>query len=228
MTDYTLYYWPIPFRGHFVRYVLAHVGATCDEPGFDAVLDLKDTPVAEQPYPFMAPPLLVDHATGRKLSQLPAILMYLGRKHAIIADEDETLRLILDAMDVLYEITRHHGDQMWDRASWEAFVGERLPRWMEIHERIVTVAGTPFVDGDAPGLSDIALTALWHTMIDRLPGMRGRMERYAPTLTAMVDRVASTPPIAAVRADWQERSPLYCAGEIEASILEMLEADGGA
>ena len=27
MTDYTLFYWPIPFRGQFVRAVLAHVGA---------------------------------------------------------------------------------------------------------------------------------------------------------------------------------------------------------
>ena len=31
MPDYTLYYWPAPFRGQFVRAVLAHVHATWDK-----------------------------------------------------------------------------------------------------------------------------------------------------------------------------------------------------
>ena len=31
MSDYTLYYWPLPFRGQFVRSVLAHVGALWTE-----------------------------------------------------------------------------------------------------------------------------------------------------------------------------------------------------
>ena len=49
MTDYTLYYWPIPFRGHFLRYILAHVGASWDEPGFETVRTMKDAPVSQQP-----------------------------------------------------------------------------------------------------------------------------------------------------------------------------------
>ena len=35
MTDYTLHYWPIPFRGHFIRYVLAHVVEQAGGPGLD-------------------------------------------------------------------------------------------------------------------------------------------------------------------------------------------------
>lgn len=123
MPDYTLVYWPIPFRGHFARFVLAHAGATWDETGYDEVIAQKSLPVAEQPYPFMAPPLLVDHADGRRLSQLPAILMFLGRRHGLTGEPDRALRLICDAMDVLFEITRYHGAQMWDRGNWAAFVG---------------------------------------------------------------------------------------------------------
>ena len=109
MTDYTLYYWPIPFRGHFIRYILAHVGARWDEPSFKTVAAVKNAPVSQQPYPFLAPPMLHDHATGKRLSQMPAIAMYLGRKHKLIGDPDETLRLLCDASDILLEITRSHG-----------------------------------------------------------------------------------------------------------------------
>lgn len=231
MTDYTLYYWPIPFRGHFVRIVLAHVGVSWDEPGFEAVAGLKNAPVGEQPYPFMAPPLLVDHAAGRSLSQLPAILMYLGRENGLIADEDETLRLVADAMDVLTEITRWHGAQMWTRPDWTAFVTGRLPRWMQIHERVGRDRGLTPKAGFALGtaevsLADLVLTGLWHTMVDRLPALRPLLHVNAPAIEALVDRVAAGPGIAAMLADWAERRPLYCAGEIEASILEMLASGG--
>lgn len=216
MTDYTLHYWPIPFRGHFIRIVLAHVGATWDESAID--------PQA-QDYPMMAMPLLVDHATGTRLSQAPAILMYLGRKHGLIAEPDQTLRLICDAMDVLYEITRGHGAQMWDRAAWQAFSSQRLARWMGLHERLARAQGASGSAGqffgDTPTLADLALTALWHTMIDKLPGLRPLLHAHAPTIEAGVDRIAARPEIAAMRAGWQTAP--YCGGQIEASLRAMLE-----
>lgn len=231
MTDYTLYYWPLPFRGHFVRYVLAHVGARWDEPDFETVMALKNAPVADQPYPFMAPPLLRDNETGQRLSQLPAILLYLGRRHGLVANEDETLRLVLDAMDVLTEITRWHGAQMWDRTAWDNFVGSRLPRWMQIHERIGRDHGLTPEAGFAlgtpePSLADLVLAALWHTMVDRLPGLRPILHTNAPAIEGLADRIAATPGIARMLSQWQGRGPLYCAGRIEASILEMLEGTG--
>lgn len=72
MTQYTLYYWPIPFRGHPLRFVLAHVGASWDEPDFAEVAALRDLPVADKPYPFLAPPVLYDHGNATWLSQMPA------------------------------------------------------------------------------------------------------------------------------------------------------------
>ena len=171
MPDYSLYYWPIPFRGHFIRYVLAATGATWDEPGFDEIARLKALAPADQPTPFMGPPILLDRDTGAYLSQMPAIMMHLGRRYRLIGDQDRALRLLCDACDVLQEITRNHGAQMWDRDSWVTFADTRLPRWMQMHERHVAtglVAGATFLSGkDQPGLEDLTLAALAYD--DRLP-----------------------------------------------------------
>lgn len=217
MAEYTLHYWPIPFRGHFIRYVLAHVGASWTE----AVANDPDS----FDYPFLAQPLLTHHANGRHLSQTPAILMSLGRTHDLVVEPDETLRIICDAMDVLYEITRFHGAQMWDRPAWDVFAGERLPRWMTIHERLVLGRGIaperPHVFGtDAPTLADLTLAALWHTMVDKLPGLRPLLHDTAPVLEGLVVRIAGRDEIAGMLARWD--STLYCAGQIEESIRRML------
>jgi len=151
--------------------------------------------------------------------------MYLGRKHGLIDDPDETLRLICDAMDVLYEITRYHGAQMWDRAAWADFTAARLPRWLGLHECIaaqseVTADKGFLFSAETPSLADLTLAALWHTMVDKLPGLRPLLHETAPRLEGLADRVAARPAIAAMRADWS--GPSYCGGQIEASIREML------
>lgn len=83
MTDYTLYYWSLPFRGQFVRAVLAFAQQTWTEAGDDAISRLMEGEVADMPVPFMGPPVLIHHGAGEDgadvaLSQTPAILAYLG------------------------------------------------------------------------------------------------------------------------------------------------------
>ncbi|WP_299349794.1 hypothetical protein [uncultured Shimia sp.] len=224
---YELHYWPIPFRGHFIRYVLAYVGATWTEPNFPEMAAFKDRPVAEKPYPFIAPPVLHDQEKDIWVSQLPAIMMYLGRKHDLLSDPDQTLRLICDGSDILFEITRGHGAQMWDREAWEAFL-PRLETWMQLHERLAvefgTTAGQGYMFGaDRPMLADLSLAALWHTMIDRLPTLRDLLHVQAPTVEGLVDRIALVPEVAALRAQWADSDPRYCAGQIERSLFEILE-----
>ena len=228
MPDYSLYYWPIPFRGHFIRYGLAQAGATWDEPGFDDIARLKNAAPEDQPYPFMAPPLLVDHKEGVTLSQLPAILNYIARTCGIATTPDRDLRLICDASDLLLEITRCHGTLMWDAPSWSEFKGVRLPRWMRLHERIVSDGGVGngYLGGKAPGLGDLILAALWHTMVDRLPPLRPMLHENAPRLEGLVDRVADTRAIAALLAEWTDRTPIYCGGQIETSLLSELGMEG--
>lgn len=224
--DYTLYYWPIPFRGHIPRFILAEAGAAWDEPGFDEMLALKDADPEDQPTPFMGPPLLHHHASDTWLSQMPAIAMALGRRHGLCHDPDLDLRLACDASDVLLEITNSHGAQMWDHDDWTAFRADRLPRWMRMHDRIAARAGDGWLSGtDAPGLGDLSLGALWHTMADRLPPLRADLDSHAPALADLADRVAARPAIADLRASWDDSPWRYCAGQIEASILDMLERD---
>ena len=76
---YHLYYWPLPFRGHPIRFALAWAGADWQEYGFEEVARLKNTPVSDKPYPFLAPPVLHDTETDTWISQMPAIAMYVGR-----------------------------------------------------------------------------------------------------------------------------------------------------
>ena len=223
--NYKLYYWPITFRGHFIRYVFAHVGASWEETDFTEMGLFKNQPLEAKPYPFLAPPVLYDKSEDKYLGQLAAILMHLGRKYDLIGDNDETLRIINDALDILLEITRSHGALMWDDESWEAFITTRLPAWLAIHERWQTeqTQSSPYAHGRQNiGLSDLVLTALWHTMAEKLSNMRQIIESHAPTVMAHTNSIAETPEIKAVRKDWEGSSILYCAGQIEASILEML------
>ena len=47
MSDYTLYYWSVPFRGQFVRAVLAHAGKRWTEGGDAAISKLMGGPVRD-------------------------------------------------------------------------------------------------------------------------------------------------------------------------------------
>ena len=42
MSDYEIYYWSLPFRGQFVRAVLAFAGKTWTEGGDAAILELHE------------------------------------------------------------------------------------------------------------------------------------------------------------------------------------------
>ncbi len=231
--DYTLYYWPIPFRGHFVRYVLAHAGATWAEAEMSELQRLKALPVGKQPLPFMAPPFLHDHAAGLWLAQMPAILAYLGGKHGLLPKDPARLalthKLIGDANDVLEEITRNGGRAMWTRPDWADFAATRLPRWMEIFEEtgrrhgLSPEAGT-MLGTEAPGLADLVTAALWHTMGAKLAPLGAMLRERARGIAALSDRIAATPAIAAMRAREDARmGALYCGGQIETSLQAMLD-----
>ena len=74
MADDRLYYWPIPFRGNFVRSVLAYKGIDYTEATSPEIVKLKSTPVSEQPTPAMAPPIIQNLSDGEHVSQTGAII----------------------------------------------------------------------------------------------------------------------------------------------------------
>ncbi|MFP4450531.1 MAG: glutathione S-transferase [Rhodosalinus sp.] len=231
MTDYTLHYWPIPFRGHFARAALAHAGADWAEAGTEATAEAMDKPVSEQAVPHMAPPLLIDHRRDSAVAQMPAIMAYLGAALDLMpgdpARDALALKAVLDGNDVLDEITRDGGRQIWDAASWEAFE-PRLSRWMAIFEEtgnrhgLTAKAGWMLGTG-AASLADLAAWALWSPMTRKLPPLRGMLEREVPATAGLVARLEDTPPLARLRersdAAWGES---YCGGQIERSLRAVL------
>jgi len=51
MSDYVFYYWSVPFRGQFVRAVLAYAGKTWTEGGDDAIERLMEGTGKHMPVP---------------------------------------------------------------------------------------------------------------------------------------------------------------------------------
>ncbi|SHI64927.1 glutathione S-transferase family protein [Wenxinia saemankumensis] len=228
MPDYVLYYWPLPFRGQFVRAALAEIGAPAREPGPEAVSERMGARPADQDMPHMGPPLLVDGETGEAVSQMPAILLWLGLRHDLLPEGTHAtaaaLKVVADSNDVIDEITRQGGMKMWDDADWAAFAEERLPRWMAIFEATGARGGLTGEGGwmsgtGGPGVADIATFVCWHTMTDRLPELRPLLERHAPKVAALCDRMAARPAQAdLIEATRQRFGNGYCGGQIEKSL----------
>ncbi len=231
MIDYTHYYWPIPFRGQFVRATLARIGATWDEATMDDIFELKDSAPANQLVPHMGPPVLTDHGTGVSLSQMPAILGYLGHKHGLIPHDPErtalTDKVVADANDVLYEMTLHNGAQMWTQDSWNEYL-PRLRRWMAIFEetgkRHDLAPDHGFLLGtDEPGIADLTTYALWGTMTAKLPALRPLLDAAAPCIAGLCDRISDLPEQQELRARSDETyGDEWCSGQIEASLRAVL------
>lgn len=231
MADYTLYYWPLPFRGQFVRAVLAHVRASWNEADMEALSSLIRAEPAKQLIPHMGPPVLTDHAADLSLAQTPAILAYLGGKYALIPDDPVraalTAKIIADANDVLYEMTLHNGAEMWTQERWDNY-RPRLARWMAIFEehgrRHGLTAKTGYVLGtDSPSLADLVVYVLWGVMTSKLPTLRPVLETTAPRIAALSDRISGLPEQEQLRVRSDvEYGDEWCSGQIEASLRAVL------
>ncbi|MEI9931724.1 MAG: glutathione S-transferase [Rhizomicrobium sp.] len=233
MADYTLYYWSAPFRGQFVRAVLAHAGKTWDEAGDDAIAKLMSAPVKKMPVPFMGPPLLIDHKNDFAIAQMPAIVLYLGETLDLLPAAPElralTLKIVCDANDVIDEITLQGGMQMWTEARWEEFV-PRLKKWMSFWEDIGRRYGLKkdsgfLLGGDEPGIADVVTATLWSTMTDRLKKIGTIFKRTAPMTAALTERIAALPPLVELAEKAHEDyGDFYCRGQIEKSLRKVLKA----
>jgi glutathione S-transferase len=130
--NYKLYYWPVPFRGNFIRLLLEEADEKYDEATDDEIMDLYLTAPEEQPFPSMAPPFLHDLDEDIFLSQMPVIVMHLAEKLNFLPPDSFKsaicLKLLLDSNDVLADITQLNGTVMWEHQSWRTFRENRLRR----------------------------------------------------------------------------------------------------
>jgi glutathione S-transferase len=233
MADYDLYYWPLPFRGQFVRAVLAVAGKTWTEGDAEAIAALMEGPVKQMPVPFMGPPLLIDKDAGFAIAEMPAIILYLGETLDLMPDKPAlramTMKVVNDANDVIDDITLDGGREMWTEKRWRAFI-PRLRKWMSLWEETGRRHGLKadsgfLLGGETPGIADVATAILWSTMADRFAKIEAILEEAAPMTAALARRVSELPPLAKL-ADMARRDygDAYCGGQIEASLRKVLNA----
>jgi glutathione S-transferase len=231
MSDYELYYWSVPFRGQFVRAVLAYGGKTWTEGGDAAIGRLMDGPVSDMPVAFMGPPVLVDRRADYAVAQMPAIVLYLGETLGLLpatpALRAATLKIVNDANDVIDDLTLDGGRAMWTPKSWQDFV-PRLKKWMSIWEETGRRHGLKpdsgfLLGGRTPEIADIVTATLWSTMTERFAAIGAILADTAPVTAALTRRVANLPPLVELAAkSTEEYGDAYCGGRIEASLRKVL------
>jgi glutathione S-transferase len=233
MSNYELYYWSVPFRGQFVRAVLAFAGQTWTEAGDGAISKLMGGPVEDMPVPFMGPPLLVDRKADFAIAQTPAIVLYLGETLGLLPETPAlralTLKIVGDANDVIDEITQDGGREMWTLDTWRAFV-PRLQKWLTLWEETGRRHGLEadhgfLLGGEAPGVADVVTSTLWLTLVDRFREIEVMLDETAPLTAALARRIGDLPPLAHLAAKARrDYGDAYCGGQIGASLGEVLDA----
>jgi len=233
MSDYDLYYWPLPFRGQFVRAILAYAEKTWTEGDAAEIARLMAGAVRHMPVPFMGPPMLIDKKVDFAIAEMPAIVLYLGETLDLMPSTPAlramTIKIVNDANDVIDDITLDGGRTMWTTGRWQDFV-PRLKKWMSLWEETgrrhgLTAEAGFLLGGKAPGIADIVTATLWTTMTDRFQKLAAILEDAAPMTAALSRRVSDLPPLARLAAKAQEDyGDAYCGGRIEASLRKVLGA----
>jgi glutathione S-transferase len=233
MSDYELYYWSVPFRGQFVRAVLAHAGKQWSEAGDEAIGKAMEGPVKKMPVPFMGPPLLIDRKADVAIAQMPAVVLYLGETLGLMPANPTlkamTIKIVNDANDVIDELTLDGGRLMWTQKRWKEFL-PRLKKWMALWEEtgrrhgLIAKAGF-LLGGDRPGIADVVTATLWGTMGDRFPKLAAILRKSAPMTAGLVGRIAGSPPLVRLAKKAREDyGDAYCGGRIEKSLRKVLGA----
>ena len=233
--NYKLYYWPVPFRGNFIRLLLEEADERYDEATDEEIIDLYSMSPAEQPFPSMAPPFLQDLRSDIFLSQMPVIVMYLSEKLNFLPQDSLKsslcLKLLLDSNDVLAEITNLNGAVMWEYQLWREFREKRLKRWLEIFEQTgqqfgLNAKSEYMLGGDQISVADIVTYALWGTMIRCLPELSVDCQKHSPNIFTLCQRIENRPKIQQfVEGQLRSYGKLYCGVQIEKSIRSMLVQD---
>jgi len=231
LADYELLYWSVPFRGQFIRAVLAFAGKTWTEGGDEKIGRLMEGPVHRMPVPFMGPPVLVDHKANVAIAQMPAIILYLGETLNLMPDTPEmramTIKIVNDANDVIDEITLNGGDHMWNEKRWDDYK-PRLEKWMGIWEDTGRRYGFGkdtghIIGGLTPGIADVISATLWTTMTERFSKIHDIFEETAPMTAALCRRVSALPPLIKLAETARKTyGEAYAGGEIGASMAKTL------
>jgi glutathione S-transferase len=210
---YELYYWPqIQGRGEFVRLALEeaaadYVDVARKRGGQDKMLKLLESTGLQHP-PF-APPFL--KAGKRLIGESANILLYLGGRHGLAPRSEDgrlwTHQLQLTAADFVKEIhdTHHpianslyYEDQKREaRRRAGPFLRERVPKYLGYFERVLERSGGPHLLGRKLTYADLTVFQLVDGLRYAFPNAMKGVQRKLPLVTALHERVAARPRIAA-------------------------------
>jgi glutathione S-transferase len=210
---YELYYWPtIQGRGEFVRLALEEAGADYvdvarSKGGVDKMMRLIEA--KREKHPPFAPPFL--KAGKLTIAQTANILHWLGPRVGL-APRDERGRvwaheLQLTVTDFVVEVhdTHHpissalyYEDQRpAAKRRTEAFWRYRVPKFLDYFERVLKANGGKFLVGRRLSHVDLSLFQIIEGLRYAFPKRMKRFEKRIPGLSALHDRVARRPRIAA-------------------------------
>jgi len=227
--EYVLYYWPVPFRGHFIRAILTYAGANWAEG--ENVPAVMGAAADKQPVPFMGPPLLVNR-DGFAVSQTSAIALYLGEKLELLPESPEgralAVKIVNDANDVINEVTLQGGMEMWTPQKWQDFV-PRLQRWMSFWESELARSQTDYLVGTKqPTIADIVTATLWMTMRERFPKIGDLLDETAPNTAALARKLWENELAQFAKDSWDTFGDSYCGGQIEQSLRRVVNETGAS
>ena len=219
---YELYYWPgIQGRGEFVRLSFEAAGTSYvdvarltrrEGGGVPALMRFLETDAVRRK-PF-APPFL--KAGKLVIAQTANILQFLGPRLGLApADEAGRLwahQLQLTIADLVTEVhDTHHpiaGSLYYEQQKSEArrgashFVSERIPKYLDYFEQVLAdnPRGKGHTVGKALTYVDLSLFQIVAGLRYAFPKSMRKVERKRERLTALHDKVASQPRIAAYLA----------------------------
>lgn len=209
---YQLFYWPsIQGRGEFVRLALEEAGANyVDVARSDAGMKEMMALLKAADHPSFAPPFL--KAGALMIGQVANILQYLG-EHLHIAPRGEAARiwthqlqltiadLVAEAHDTHHPVSMsaYYADQQPEAKKRAAeFVKERIPKFMDYFA--VALGDQDYLNGAHVSYADLSLFQVIAGLRYAFPKAMARSEKKHPALTALHDRVAQRPKIAAYLA----------------------------
>jgi len=212
---YELFYWPsIQGRGEFVRLALEEAGVDyVDVARADGGVDQLMAALEVGDHPAFAPPFL--KAGEQTIGQVANILLYLGEQHDL-APRTEPGRLwvhqlqltiadlVTETHDTHHPIASmlYYEDQKAEAERRAAdFVKTRIPKFMGYFARLLAhPEPRDYLLGEHVSYADLSLFQVIEGLRYAFPNAMKKVEAERPQLTALRDRVAARPKIAAYLA----------------------------
>ncbi|CAG0892363.1 unnamed protein product [Cyprideis torosa] len=234
----TIYYWPLKFRGNFLKLILEEKGIPYHNAGYEDELKelVFQKSISDRPFPFFAPPFL--RVGDYMISQMPAACQYLAKKYDLDAESLENsshaLMIVMNCNDLWDEITRKGGNYtMWSLPEWKQWKENRLKKWLEIFEALLlrNNPGSQENVGTDLFFFDNRITyadlAVFH-VLDGLCFDLG-LERFVKGMSTLLfrfyEQIGKRPNVAAFVKRQRQDKVDYCGGQIEQSIRDVIRKE---